>query len=462
MIVMKFGGSSIADADRIRHVASIVEAQVKRKPALVLSAMGDTTDHLLAAADTAIKTGMVSIGNIEELHAKTIQELRLSEAIEEGLQQEITPLLDELRSLLVGISLIKELTNKTEDYLVSFGERLSVRIAAAYFNTIHIKAQAFDAWDMGFLSDANFSSAWLLKESWDLIPAKMLPVIESGILPVVTGFIAREKSGAITTLGRGGSDLTATVIAVACKAEEVQVWKDVDGILTADPRLVPEAKPLEEVTYEEAAEMAYFGAQVLHPRAMQPCAKTGTPVLVKNSYNPRAPGTRILRFVPKKGPIRAITTRKNVTLIDIVSTRMLGQYGFLEKVFSIFAKFGISVDVVATSEVSVSVTLDAANDLNTVEAELSQIATVEVKKGRAIVTIIGDVNRSSEILQRAFGVCENLDVQVQMISQGASKVNISFIVNDTQADDVVRGLHRNFFGEPHEDPYKNSERDKRK
>ncbi|MDR1900688.1 MAG: aspartate kinase [Treponema sp.] len=454
MIVMKFGGSSVADAGRIRHVAGIVETQVKRKPVLILSAMGDTTDHLLGAADTAVKTGIVSIGSIEELHAKTIQELRLPEAIEKGLQQEITPLLDELRSLLVGISLIREITNRTKDYLVSFGERLSVRIMAAYFNAIHIKAQAFDAWDMGFLSDSNFSSAWLLKESWDLIPAKVLPVIESGVLPVVTGFIAREKSGAVTTLGRGGSDLTATVIAVACKAEEVQVWKDVDGILTADPRLVPEAKPLEEVTYEEAAELAYFGAQVLHPRAMQPCTKTGTPVLVKNSYNPQAPGTRIVSSVQKKGPIRAISTRKNVTLIDIVSTRMLGQYGFLEKVFSNFARFGISVDMVATSEVSVSVTLDTANDLDAVKAELSQIATVEIKKGRAIVTIIGDVNRSSEILQRAFGVCENLGVQVQMISQGASKVNISFIVNDTQADDVVKGLHRNFFGEPHEDPYK--------
>jgi aspartate kinase len=460
MIVMKFGGSSVVDADRIRHVAGIVETQVKRKPVLVLSAMGDTTDNLLEAAEAAIKTRIVSIGNIEELHSKTIQELRLPEAIEEGLKQEITPLLDELRSLLVGISLIRELTNRTKDYLVSFGERLSVRIAAAYFNAVHIKAQAFDAWDAGFLSDSKFSSAWLLKESWDLIPAKLLPVVENGVLPVVTGFIAREKSGAITTLGRGGSDLTATVIAVACKAEEVQVWKDVDGILTADPRLVPEAKPLEEVTYEEAAELAYFGAQVLHPRAMQPCTKTGTPVIVKNSYNPQAPGTRIVSTVQKKCPIRAITTRKNVTLIDIVSTRMLGQYGFLEKVFSIFAKFGISVDMVATSEVSISVTLDTANDLEAMKAELSQIATIAVKKGRAIVTIIGDVNRSSEILQRTFGVCENLGVQVQMISQGASKVNISFIVNDTQADDVVRNLHRNFFGEPHEDPYANSYREK--
>ncbi|MDR0877226.1 MAG: aspartate kinase [Treponema sp.] len=445
MIVMKFGGSSVANAERIRHVAEIVKTQIDRKPVLVLSAMGDTTDHLLEAADEALKKGTVSINRIEELHKKTIKELKISAAA----QKEIMPLLEELRSLLVGISLIRELTVRTKDYLVSFGERLSVRIAASYFNTAGIKAGAFDSWKVGFISDSNFTSAELIKECWQLIPEKIIPLTEKGILPVVTGFIAQDVNSNITTLGRGGSDLSATMIAAACNAEEAQVWKDVDGILTADPRLVKTARPVDTVTYEEAAEMAYFGAQVLHPRAMQPCMKTGTPVLVKNSYNPGAPGTRIIGSLGKKtGPVRAITSRKNATLVDLVSTRMLGQSGFLEGVFSTFARHQLSVDMVATSEVSISLTLDAARDLSSLKKDLSQIASVDIKTGKAIVTIIGDVRRSSEILVRAFKICQLLGVTVQMVSQGASKVNISFIVDDNEAGDVVKALHDDFFPAP--------------
>jgi aspartate kinase len=442
MVVMKFGGSSVADAGRIHHVADIVKTQLERKPVLVLSAMGDTTDHLLEAGDEALQKGNVSIDRIEAHHLETMKNLKLSATV----QKEIKPLLEELRSLLAGISLIRELTPRTKDYLVSFGERLSVRIAAAFFASQGFNAKAFDAWDLGFISDSSFGSAELLHESWDAIPAAVLPLIKAGTLPVMTGFIAKDINGNITTLGRGGSDLSATMIAAACKAEEAQVWKDVDGILTADPRIVKKAKPVETVTYEEAAELAYFGAQVLHPRAMQPCMKTGTPVLVKNSYNIEAPGTRIVpAFGTKNLPVRAITSRRKVTLVDIVSTRMLGQYGFLAEVFSAFARHAISVDMVATSEVSVSLTLDEVYDLASLKKELQKIASVDIKAGKAIVTIIGNVKRSSEILARAFRTCQLIGVPVQMISQGASKVNISFIVDDAEAAEVVRALHLDFF-----------------
>jgi aspartate kinase len=442
MIVMKFGGSSVADAERIRHVAEIVKTRLDRRPVLVLSAMGDTTDHLLEAADEAYRKGIVSIDRVEDLHMKTIKDLKISS----GARKEIEPLLKELKSLLSGISLIRELTPRTRDYLVSFGERLSVRIAAAYFKSIKVNARAYDAWELGFVSDSGFNQAELIKESWNLIPEKIVPLVGGGLLPVVTGFIARDVNGNITTLGRGGSDLSATMIAASCNAEEAQVWKDVDGILTADPRIVKEAKPVETVSYEEAAELAYFGAQVLHPRAMQPCMKSGTPVLVKNSYNPSAPGTRIVPSFEKKTlPVRAITSRRNVTLVDIVSTRMLGQYGFLSEVFSAFARHQFSIDMVATSEVSVSLTLDAVHDLEEVRKDLAKIANVDIRAGKAIVTIIGNVKRSSEILTRAFRTCQLLGVTVQMVSQGASKVNISFIVNDTEAPEVVKALHMDFF-----------------
>jgi aspartate kinase len=440
---MKFGGSSIADAKRIGHVIEIVKTQLEQKPALVLSAMGDTTDHLLEAGNDALSKGQASIKRIEELHHETIKKLKLPASARKA----IDPLLDELGSLLSGISLIKELTPRTRDFLSSFGERLSVRIIAAYCNSLGIKALACDSWDVGFISDSGFTSAELQKKSWELIPKKIMPLLESGVLPIVTGFIAKDENGDITTLGRGGSDLSATIIAAACKAGEAQIWKDVDGILTADPRVVPKARPVEAVTYEEAAELAYFGAQVLHPRAMQPLIANGTPARIKNSYNVAAVGTRIIPVLDKKShPVRAITFRRDVTLVDIVSTRMLGQYGFLAEVFSWFSMHRVSVDMVATSEVSVSLTLDATQNISALKKELSRIASIDVKTGKAIVTIVGNVKRSSEILARAFRACQLLGVTVQMVSQGASKVNISFIVNDCEAVETVRALHLDFFG----------------
>ena len=440
MIVMKFGGSSVADASRLRHVADIVKSQLSKKPAIVLSAMGDTTDHLLEAGNKALNEGKVEIKLIEKSHLEAVKILKLP------IQKEIAGLLDELSRLLSGIALIRELTPRTKDYLVSFGERLSVRIAAAFFKSSGMNARAFDAWELGFLSNSNYTKAELLKESWDLIPEKVLPQIKGNVLPVVTGFLAKDEKGSITTLGRGGSDLSATMIAAACKANEVQVWKDV-GILTADPRIVKNTRPVQHVTYDEAAELAYFGAQVLHPRAMLPCMKTNTPVIVKNSYNIDAPGTRIEQAAAgkKNPPVRAITSKHKVTLVDIISTRMLGQYGFLNEVFSVFARHNISIDMVATSEVSVSLTLDTAYDLAEVKKELNKIASVEIKTGKAIVSIIGNVKRSSEILARAFRICQLIGVTVQMVSQGASKVNISFIVNDTESAEVVKALHMDFF-----------------
>ena len=279
MIVMKFGGSSVANAERIKHVASIIKAYKNERPAVVLSAMGDTTDHLLEAADKAVE-GVVDVEGVAKLHKETANEL--------GVRIDtIESLLSELHQLLTGISMLKEISKRSRDYLVSFGERMSVRMMAAYLESQGIPSKFYDAWDVGILSDSSFMSAELLDEVWDNIPHH-LDAYKNGQddrIPIVTGFIAKDKKGNITTLGRGGSDLTATMIGAAMHAKEVQTWKDVDGILTTDPRVVKEAKTVPEVTYEEAQELAMFGAQVLHPRSMLPVRKTGTPVRVKNSYN---------------------------------------------------------------------------------------------------------------------------------------------------------------------------------
>lgn len=441
MIVMKFGGSSVANAERIKHVASIIKAYREKRPVVVLSAMGDTTDHLLAAADLAV-TGTVDVAGVAKLHEETARELGINiDAIE--------ALLSELKQLLTGISMLKEISRRSRDYLVSFGERMSVRMMAAYLKSQGVDAKFYDAWDIGFVSDSNYMAAELLDEVWENIP-RHLGSYSKGLdnaIPIVTGFIAKDKRGIITTLGRGGSDLTATMIGAAMNAEEVQTWKDVDGILTSDPRVVKEAKPVPEVTYEEAQELAMFGSQVLHPRSMVPVRKSGTPVRVKNSYNIESKGTIIVeRHSGKVPPVCAITSVKHVQLIDMVSNRMLGAAGFLAHIFNNFLKWNVCIDVIATSEVSVSCTVSGKEKLEGLVQDLSKACDVSVRKERAIVTVICDVEHSSAILASGFEALADEGINVQMISQGASKVNISFIVNDAEADRTVQILHQAYFG----------------
>lgn len=440
MIVMKFGGSSVANAERIKHVASIIRAYREKRPVVVLSAMGDTTDHLLDAADRAVE-GVVDVSGVAELHEQT--------ALALGVQfDSIRALLDELEQLLTGISMLKEVSKRSRDYLVSFGERMSVRMMAAYLESEGIPSQFYDAWDVGFKSDSNYMAAELLDEVWETIPA-CLNDYKNGtdnLIPIVTGFIAKDAKGNITTLGRGGSDLTATMIGAAMHAEEVQTWKDVDGIMTTDPRVVKDAKPVLEVTYEEAQELAMFGAQVLHPRSMVPVRRTGTPVRVKNSYNITSPGSIIVeKHTGKVPPVCAITTVKHITLIDIVSSRMLGAAGFLAHIFNNFLKWGISIDVIATSEVSVSLTVNTKSDLSGLVKDLESASEVTVRGSKAIVTIICDAAHSSAILASGFDALADEGINVQMISQGASKVNISMIVDDDEAERTVQILHSAYF-----------------
>ena len=430
----------MANEERIQHVASIIKAYQEKKPIVVLSAMGDTTDFLLEAAEKAL-LGTVDIAAVEDLHRKTVEKLGIS-------IDSILPLLDELKQLLTGVSMLKELSRRSRDYLVSFGERMSVRIMAEYLNRKGIKAQSFDAWEIGFISDSKFMAAELLDDVWTRIPEHLTAYQndENSAIPIVTGFIAKDKDGNITTLGRGGSDLTATMIGSAMKALEVQTWKDVDGIMTADPRLVSNARTVPEVTYEEAEELAMFGAQVLHPRSMIPVRKTATPVRVKNSYNIESQGTIIVeRHSIKVPPVCAITSVKHVSIFDIVSTRMLGAAGFLAHIFNQFLKWHISIDVIATSEVSVSCTVNYKGDMTGLIADLKNVADVEVRNGKAIVTIVCDASHSSAILASGFEALSEEGINVQMISKGASKVNISVLVNEEEADRTVQVLHKAFF-----------------
>lgn len=454
--VMKFGGSSVASAERMREVAELILSFPNERPVIVLSAMGKTTNKLLLAGEKAVSCGVTNVDSIEELsfikelHNRTVKELEVDESV-------IAKHLEELEQLLKGIAMMKELTPRTRDYLVSFGECMSTRIFAAYMNKNGAKARQYDAFEIGFITTDDFTNADILEATYPAV-AKSLhgDWISDPAIPIVTGFLGKGwRSCAITTLGRGGSDLTATTIGKALGLSEIQVWKDVDGVLTCDPNIYPHAEPVPYLTFDEAAELAYFGAQVLHPQSMRPAREADIPVRVKNSYNPNAPGTLITRARDmSKAVLTSIVLKRNVTMLDIASTRMLGQFGFLAKVFSTFEDLGISVDVVATSEVSISLTLDPSKlwsreliqqELDHVVEELEKIAVVNLLQRRSIISLIGNVQRSSLILEKAFHVLRTLGVNVQMISQGASKVNISLIVNDDEAEQCVKSLHKAFF-----------------
>jgi aspartate kinase len=316
-VTMKFGGSSLANADRIVHVTELIKDQIAlgyRPRAVICSAMGKTTNNLLGAGDFALD-GRVDIDAIRSLHVSVLDTFNMNNHVRE----EVNDLLDECEDLLNGVRLIQELSPKSLDQLVSYGERCAVRLVAARLNQIGVPAQAFDAWDVGVLTDSNFMDARLLPSSEDAIH-KAFQRIDPSIVAVVTGFIGHDPKGKITTLGRGGSDLTATALGSALKVDEIQVWKDVDGILTADPRLVKSAIPVADVSYDEASELAYFGAQVLHPIAMQPAMKYNVPVRVKNSYNPNAEGSLIKK---RDGPAPQLVRKSN---FSYYARRILSQF----------------------------------------------------------------------------------------------------------------------------------------
>ena len=456
---MKFGGSSLANTECIDRVTRLIRDRIHPPPnedgtdsneipvrprAVICSAMGKTTNALLSAGEMALDTWCVDIETLRTLHMTTCQDFSLSNST----TIEITGLLDECQDMLNGVKLLQELSPRSLDQLVSYGERCSCRIVAARLNQIGVPAQAFDAWDLGVLTNDEYGDAKLLPNCIDTICERFNKRVDPDVVAVVTGFIGHSPIGKITTLGRGGSDLTATTIGAALKVHEIQVWKDVDGILTADPRLVKTAIPVEKVSYEEASELAYFGAQVLHPIAMQPALRAGITVRVKNSYNPSAPGSVIDSVGNPDRLVTAITCKRGVTLMDIRSLQMLGAYGFLGEVFAKFKHNKVSVDVLASSEVSVSVTLDKKQRNEDVKAlcdDLSSFADIELRNDRAILTLIADVGRSSDVLATVFRTFSDHGIKVEMMSQGASKVNISFIVKEEQIDNAILKLHACFF-----------------
>ncbi len=445
--VIKFGGSSLANGERLLEVGKLVKRLIAegQKPVMVCSAMGSTTNRLRNAGELALEEGSVKMDSLRTLHMSAIDNNGLSEEV----RGETEHLLEDLKALLKGVSYIRELTPRTIDHLLSFGERMSVRIMAGVLNKLGIPSQAFDSWTIGLTTNGDHGNAEILDTSSNNVKAFFSKFGQDEV-PVVTGFLGKSDEGRITTLGRGGSDLTATYIGSCIGADEVQVWKDVDGMLTADPKTVPTAEPVPCVSYEEAAELAYFGAKILHPVAMRPAQRARVPVRIKNSYNPSHPGTIIVDRRDLEGVlVSAITCKRSISLIDIVSTRMVKQVGFISKVFETISNHGLSVDMVATSEVSISLTLDNHKGCNCAKKsaikELSTIADVSEKSGASIISLIANVQRSSDILSEVFSIMKRENIKVLMLSQGASKVNIGLVIPESSVDVAISSLHSHFF-----------------
>ena len=440
MIVMKFGGSSVSDGPRIRGVIEIVRSRLDRKPVVVASAFRGVTDDLFAAAEEALTGKEGLLEKVRARHQSVIADLGLPSDL-------VHEVLAELAVLLKGISLVKELTPRTLDYVVSFGERLSTRIMAAAFDKAGIPASQHDAFDIGMLTDDQFGHAQPLPEAETELRRHVLPMKR---LPIVTGYVGKTRGGDITTLGRNGSDFTATIIGAAIGAEEIQIWSDTDGVMTADPRLVPSAKPIAFLTFDEASELAYYGGKVLHPSTIVPAVLKGIPVKVLNTFRPGHPGTTVLSKLdqPQHG-VKSIAHHLSNFVVNIRSSRMLMGHGFLARLFGVFAEHRVVVNMVSTSEVTVSVTVDSPRRLDAAVEALSKFAEVTVEEGRTVVCVVGEGLRSTPgIAGLVFEALREASVNVLMISQGASKINVAFVVADRDAESAVRALHRKFFDDP--------------
>ena len=460
-VVMKFGGTSVENAEAIERTAAIVAGRrhfrgqlLEQQPIVVVSAMAKVTDQLLLAATSAARgerePALAISHRLLDRHQAVAAALGLAPEIASAwLPQEFAALDEVLR----GLAAVGELTPRIQDMIVSYGERLSSRLIAEYFARTGPGAPALDAVHVDarkcILTDAAHTRAVpddaRIAEQ---LRKYVLPYAEAGRTVVMGGFIGATEAGVTTTLGRGGSDFTGALVGAGVGAEAIEIWTDVDGIMTTDPRVVPEALRVRSISFEEAAELAYFGAKVLHPATILPAVKQNIPVLVLNSRNPSNEGTRIQALAPHcRNPVKSIAAKKRLTIIDVVASRMLMTHGYLKAIFDIFDKHRCAVDMVSTSEVSVSLTVDSNEALPAIAADLSKLADVKYEGRKALVCLVGeDIRGHSGVAARLFSAIKHINVR--MISQGASEINMSFMIDEDDVEEAVRSLHAEFFQDP--------------
>jgi aspartate kinase len=447
MIVMKFGGTSVESAEAIHRVAGIVRSQSGRKPVVVVSAMGKTTNKLLAIAADAVagelKLALDELNQLREFHLRESAGLDTNDIVEAHFH--------DLDALVRGLAVMGELTPRATDAISAYGERISSLIVAAHLRRCGIKTAHVDSRSVIVTDRRHTQAAPLFEETNRRLRETLVPMADhpsDHFVVVMGGFIGSSEDGVTTTLGRGGSDYTAAIVGAGIGAEEIQIWTDVDGMLTADPTIFPGAHRVKVCSFTEAAELAYFGAKVLHPATVLPAIEKNIPVRILNSRRPEAEGTLIVSHPPpSSSPIRSIACKRNITLVNIVSTRMLGAHGFLRRIFEVFDRYETSVDMLATSEVSVSLTIDNTRSLAAIRAELGAFAEVSIQENQAIVCMVGEnIRRCDNVSARAFAALDG--IRPRMVSQGASQLNLSMVVAASDLQRAVESLHQEFFRTP--------------
>ena len=448
MIVMKFGGTSVEDATAIRRLTAIVRKQIHRRPLVAVSAMGKTTNGLLECARLAAEDNLTeALRKLESIalhHYDAISELAPAEEVE-SLKMALEERFDGIRIALHEIAEIGEVSSEYSDAVSANGELLSSKVVAAAFRGDGIDGRWIDI-RQAMKTNAEFTRAAVDFTATDpLLKDLFASALAEGGVPVTQGFIGSTGDGRTTTIGRGGSDYSAAIIGAALDAEEIQIWTDVDGIMTTDPGIVPESAKVRIISFAEASELAYFGARVLHPSTLLPAMKNDIPVRVCNSRRDEVEGTAIVRTAPQSRALaKAIAFKRGITIVNVASDRMLMAYGFLAKIFEVFARHETPVDMVATSEVSVSMTLDDTRNLEAILTDLRALGEVKVETDQALICVVGDrLKYTPGLAAKIFSGLS--DINVSMISHGASAINVSFIVDGDDVERAVRALHQTLF-----------------
>lgn len=448
MIVCKFGGTSVGDAEAIRRTASIIQGRLERRPVVVVSALGGATNVLIALAEQAARGQLIgalrAVQNLRERHLKETSALLGDSAEAHEITTELSGMFDELASLAEALSVLGDLTPRSLDAVAAFGESLSSILVTAAFQRAGLPAVHVDARKV-MITDNQFTRAEPQAEQIaDACRQHLIPLVKEGKVPVLGGYIGSTMKGGITTtLGRGGSDYSASLIGAAMKAETIEIWTDVDGMLTADPRVVSNSRLISQVGFEEASELASFGAKVLHPYTIAPAVRVGIPVWILNSRKPEGTGTVITFDAPRR-PVTAIAAKSAVTLVKVRSPRMLLTEGFLRELFAVFEKHRTSVDVVATSEVSVSLTVDDASQLEDVLVDLRGLGDVAVERNRGIVALVGaGLSESGDAMSRALGCLG--DCRLHMLSLSATGINLTMVLDADEVTPLMQRLHGAFF-----------------
>lgn len=447
---MKLGGTSLEDASAMKKACEIVRARIKQKPVVVLSAVAGVTNALIRCAELAADGKRAEAEAVVRDRVIERQYSIIANLIE-GLQEQdmlirqFKAFDEEIRNLIYGISITGDLSPRVLDFVMSYGERMSTAIMTEALREARVRAELLDSRQC-IVTNSAFGKAEPLFDLTEAACERVIrPRLDKNIVPVLQGFLGANAQGVTTTLGRGGSDFSAAIIGTVMHADDIEIWTDVDGMLTADPNIVPSALRIREMSFREASELAYFGAKVLHPSTLLPAIEKDIPVHILNSRRPQVRGTLIkARPDPANVPVKSISYKRGITILNISSTRMLGSYGFMKKIFDIFNEYQTSVDLVTTSEVSISLSVEHSPELDALCEELQRYGELTVLRNKAIICVVGE-KLKSEIGTPARIFSRLRDIPVEMISHGASEINLTFVIDDDRVPEAISELHDEFF-----------------